>query len=160
MRKAIIVMALAGVASQLAVPAFATPDPLNFAAGPQGWRRQGDAAVMAYIRIPVGTTKKNAASMPRAGFKLVAPRPYGRDEIASHINNPTMVDFGVTGRGFNSPWTATLNVGSTVTWASNPAALPKDSRQLNLFDGSGASWVAVGALTVAAGLGIFAIIDQ
>jgi hypothetical protein len=160
MRKAMTLLALAGVVSQVAVMPALAADPFNFSGGPLGWGKQSSAAVMAYVRVPLGVPKTSSA-MPRAGFKITGPRTYGLGQSMSHLANPTLVDFGVTGRSFNAPWTATLNLGNTVTWASNPAALPKETPKLRMFgEDSGISWIVVGALTVAAGVGIFAAIDK
>ncbi len=150
MRKMLCALVLAVLVGQTIMPAFAV-DNLNLMSTTSGWRRQGDGAVMAYMRIPLGDNRKSDAQ-PRAGLKLVMGRSYDRNEIAMHVNNPTIVDIGFTGRSLNAPWAPTLNVGHTVAWTSNPNVLPP-SQRLRFLDGMDWTWPVVGLAT--AGIGIF-----
>lgn len=142
-------LVLGAIASQMIVPAFAA-DNLNLISSASGWRRQGDGAVMAYVRMPFGGTAKSEAQ-PRAGLKLVAGRSYERGEVTTHINNPTLIDIGFTGRSLRSPWAPTLNAGRTVMWTSNPNVLPPSQRQKFLGNGD-LTWPIVGIATVAVGI--------
>lgn len=127
MRKMLRALVLAVLASQTIMPAFAL-DNINIMSTTSGWRKQGGGAVMAYVHIPTGDNRKSDAQ-PRAGVKLVMGRSYDRDEVETHINNPTIVDFGFTGRSFGMLWAPTLNFGNTVAWTTNPDVLPPSQRQ-------------------------------
>lgn len=127
MRKMLCALVLVIVASQTIMPAFAI-DNINIMSTTSGWRKQGGGAVMAYVHIPTGDNRKSDAQ-PRAGVKLVMGRSYDRNEVAMHINNPTIVDFGFTGRSLTTPWAPTLNFGNTVAWTTNPDVLPPSQRE-------------------------------
>ena len=132
MRKMLRALAVAVVASQTIMPAFAA-DTINIMSTTSGWRRQGDGAVMAYMHIPTGDNRRSDAQ-PRLGVKLVMGRSTDRNEIAMRVNNPAVVDFGFTGRSLSSPWAPTLNFGQTVMWTSNPDVLPPSQRLRFLKD--------------------------
>ena len=150
MRKKICALVLTAVTSHLIAPAFAA-DNLNLVSANSGWRRQGDGAVMAYMRIPLGDNRKSEAQ-PRAGVALVAGRTYDRNEVPSHLNNPFILDIGFTGRSLTTPWAPTFNIGHTVAWTNNPDVLPP-SQRLRFLEGVDWTWPVVGLAT--AGVGIF-----
>lgn len=150
MRKMLRVSVLAVVVSQMIAPAFAI-DNLNIMSTTSGWRRQSEGAVMAYMRVPLGDNR-NSDAQPRAGLKLVGGRSYDRNEVALHLNNPTIVDIGFTGRSLTTPWAPTLNIGHTVAWTNNPDVLPPTQR-LRFLEGVDWTWPVVGLATI--GLGVF-----
>lgn len=156
MRKMLCALVLAVVASQTVMPAFAI-DNINIMSTTSGWRRQGGGAVMAYVRIPTGDNRKSDAQ-PRIGLKLVGGRSYDRNEVATHINNPTIVDFGFTARSLTSTWAPTLNFGHTVAWTSNPNVLPP-SQRLRFMEAADWTWPIVGVASVGIGVLLAAQLD-
>lgn len=88
---------------------------------------------------------------------ITAPQSYRIGQAFTRTGVPGMIDFGFTGRDFSTPWTATLNVSTSVAWAQDPAALPKNTHYL--FE-SGVSWVIVGVISAGIIGGVYALSDR
>ena len=153
MRKAAVFATAAAWAMQLATPAFAF-DRNTMLGAP---RFQGPAA-MGYVRVPFGGSSSH--SLPRAGLMISAPgaATLGRPLIRSAV--PGAVDFGFTGKSFDHPWTATLNVSDRVAWAADPAALPKNTPHLMGELGGATSWIIVGVASAAIIIGAYAMSES
>ena len=154
MRKLIAFVTAAAVASQLTTPVLANdmfPDTTML-----GWRRTSDAAAMAYFKLPFHASK-NERRQPRFGLMITTPGPYAAGTVVNHAAMPSLLDLGFSGRDFRNDWTASVTVSDTVAWASDPASLPKDTR--NLFEG-GTTWVVVGVLSVGIAVGAYALADR
>ncbi len=154
MKKFAVLVAAAALAGQLATPAFAAGT-FNDATM-LGWQQRSAPAAMAYFSVPFHAAR-NDRLQPRAGLMITAPQAYYPGAKSSLTSAPGMVDFAFTGNDLNTPWTATLNVQNQVAWASDPKALPKNSKQL--FE-SGVSWVVVGVLSAGIIVGVYALSDR
>jgi hypothetical protein len=141
MKKHAFLVATVALLTQAAGPAFAGPfkDPTML-----GWQRKSSSAAVAYVSMPFHSGK-NSRMQPRAGLMITAPQGYRVGSHLAYTAAPGIIDFGFTGRGFRSPWIATINVNNAVAWASDPKELPKNSK--HLFE-SGISWVVVGAVSI------------
>jgi hypothetical protein len=117
----------------------------------QGWQRQTGAALVAYGNLPFHAGPRER-KRPHLGIAMTAPVDSAGARLVLHTQAPRFVDFRLTGAGKADGFTASLSAGSAPVWSSDPAA-----RQL--LDGGG-TWVAVGLVTVAAGVGIFAITED
>jgi hypothetical protein len=146
MKKYAAFAAAIAMAAQLVAPAHAAGS-----AGPlkdstmMGWQRTSEAAAMAYFKMPLQQSK-TMRGQPRAGLMITSPRNYRAGTPIMHASAPGIIDLGITGQGLRTPWNATLLVQDKVAWASNPDALPQNTK--HLFE-SGASWLVVGAISAA-----------
>ena len=154
MNKPAVSLALVALLGQLAAPAYAggTFNETTML----GWQKTSRPAAMAYVRLPFHAGRADA-SQPRAGFMITAPRGYRVGAMPVRTAAPGVIDFGFTGRNFQSAWTASINVNDAVAWASKPEALPKNAT--HLFE-SGASWVVVGLISVGIVAGTIALSDR
>ncbi|MDX2224298.1 MAG: hypothetical protein SFV21_16225 [Rhodospirillaceae bacterium] len=116
-----------------------------------GWQRQTGAALMAYGNLPFHAGPRER-KRPHLGLAMTAPVDRAGGRLVLHTQAPRFIDLRLTGTGKADGWTASLSAGAAPVWSSDPAA-----RQL--LDGGG-TWAAVGLLTVAAGVGIFAITED
>lgn len=160
MRKVSTFAAVAAMASQLAAPACAG-EMFNRTTLLGGTRTSG-AAAMGYFRIPLGQApgKTNA---PRLGLMVAGPQTYSAGDVPLALNAPRIVDFAFTGRDLAAPfaassWRGSLTVGNTVTWVSDRNGLPPGETK-HLLE-SGTSWLVVGAVTVGAVAGAFALTNR
>ena len=110
-----------------------------------GWRQQQGAAVVAYLRAPLGPPTFKAPV--RAGFAVTGPRSFSAGDAPLYSQGPRIIDFSFSKRGVDAKWISTLNIGGAVAWTSDPKSLPKNQATLM---GGGASRPAVS--TIAAGL--------
>lgn len=118
-----------------------------------GQPRLSGPVAMGYVRMPFQGDKTR---LPRAGVMLSSPGMYNVARPLIRSAQPGVVDFGVTGRSLRSKrWTSTLNISGHVAWAADPKALPKDTPRLEML-GDGASWMIVGAASVAIASAILA----
>ena len=154
MKKCVALVATAALVAQLATPAFAAGT-FNDATM-LGWQQRSAPAALAYFSVPFHTARQGRLQ-PRAGLMITAPQAYYPGKMSALTSAPGMVDFAFTGKDFNSPWTGTLHVQNQVVWASDPKALPKNTKQL--FE-SGVSWVVVGALSAGIIIGVYALSDR
>lgn len=154
MKKYAALVAATALVGQLATPAFAA-GAFNDATM-LGWQQRSAPAAMAYFSVPFHAERSDRIQ-PRAGLMITAPQAYYPGAMSSRVSKPGMVDLAFTGNTFDSPWTATLNVQNQVAWASDPKALPKNTKQL--FE-SGVSWVVVGALSAGIIIGVYALSDR
>lgn len=160
MRKTTTFVAVAAMASQLAVPA-AAGEIFNRTTLLGGARTSG-AAAMGYFRLPLGQTP-GKTSAPRFGLMVAGPQTYSAGEVPLALNAPRIVDLAVTGRNLNAPFTASswrgsLSFGNTVAWVSDRKDLPPEEAR-HLLE-SGTSWLVVGAVTVGAVAGAFALTNR
>ncbi len=160
MRKVTTFVAIAAMTTQLAAPAFAG-DMFNRNTLLGGTRTSG-AAAMGYFRLPLGDApgKTNA---PRFGLMVAGPQTYNAGEVPLALNAPRIVDFAFTGRDLGAPltaaaWRGSLTVGNTLAWVSDRKDLPQGEAP-HLME-SGTSWIVVGALTVGAVAGAFALTNR
>jgi hypothetical protein len=154
MKKHALLTAIAVLACHGATPALAAGpnDPTTM----QGWQRIAEPAAMAYVRVPFHATRKDRRQA-RAGIMITSPRTYRAGQVFTRTSAPGMVDFGFTGTSFSSPWTATLNVSTSVAWAQDPEVLPKNTHYLS---DSGLSWVVVGVISAGIIGGVYALSDR
>jgi hypothetical protein len=110
-----------------------------------GWKRTSEPAAVAYFKMPF-QSGPGLKAQPRVGLMISSPRSYSASTAIVHQAGSGVVDLGFTGRDFYSPWTATLNFNNQVAWASNPDALPKNTKY---FLESGTSWALVGVASAA-----------
>lgn len=147
MKKFAVFAAVAALAVQVAAPASAA---VFNDYTMQGWQRTSGPAAMGYVRLPFNGSASH--QLPRAGLMLSGPGSISAGHVYVRSAVPGAVDFGFTGRSFTSPWTATLNLSNTIAWASNPAALPKNTP--HLLEGP-TTWIIVGAVSAALIVGFY-----
>jgi hypothetical protein len=152
MKKYAFLMA-AAVLTQAITPALAGPFK---DATMLGWQRKSSSAAVAYVSMPFHAGK-NSRAQPRAGLMITAPQGYRVGYHLAYTAAPGIIDFGITGRNFRSPWVTTINVNNAVAWASAPEELPKNTK--HLFE-SGASWAVVGAVTVGIVAGVLSLSNR
>lgn len=154
MKKLATFVAAVAMAGQLVSPAYAA-GAFNETTM-LGWRHVSAPAAVAYFKMPLQTVKGFSAQ-PRAGLMISSPKSYSASAPVMYQSGSGAVDFGFTGRNFDSPWTASLMVSNQLAWANNPEALPKNTP--HLFE-SGASWVMVGLLSAGVIAGVYVLADR
>ena len=160
MRKVTTFVAIAALASQIAAPAFAG-DMFNRTTI-LGTTRTSGAAAMGYFRLPLGQAP-GKASAPRFGLMVAGPQTYSAGDVPLALNAPRILDFAFTGRDLSAPfaassWRGSLTLGNTVAWVSDRKDLP-GGEATHLLE-SGTSWIVVGAVTVGAVAGAFALTNR
>ena len=160
MRKFTTFVAIAALTSQLAAPAFAG-EIFNRTTVLAGTRTSG-AAAMGYFRLQLGQAA-GKTSAPRFGLMVAGPQTYSAGEVPLALNAPRILDFAVTGRDVSAPfaassWRGSFTVGNTLAWVSDRKDLPQG--EAPRFLESGTSWLIVGAVTVGAVAGAFALTNR
>ncbi len=122
-----------------------------------GWQKKASGSAMAYVSVPTHSTRAGDAQ-PRVGLMITGPSVSAVGRQAQRLHGPRVLDFGLTGRGINRPWTASLNVGRATAWANNPDALPRGTKT-HLMD-SGLSWVAVGLISAGIVAGVLIMVEE
>jgi hypothetical protein len=110
-----------------------------------GWRQQTGAAVVAYVRAPIGPP--TFKTQVRSGLAITGPRYYKAGESALHSTGPHLVDLSFTKGGINTRWVAQFSVGNKLAWTNERPAV--DANTANVATGMMAP-VAVSG--IAAGL--------
>src|SRR5690349_10580350 len=125
MRKVMTFLAIAAVATDLAMPVYAA-DTLGGgmfnATTPLGWRQTNRAAAMAYFHMPLAGGKQ--AGVPRVGLMIAGPSAHYPGESVSRLDGPRMVDLsfshGALGHTWASDqWSGTFSVNDTVAWSND-----------------------------------------
>ncbi|MCB2108720.1 MAG: hypothetical protein KDE14_13515 [Rhodobacteraceae bacterium] len=140
----VVLAALAGIGSAQAGGAYNASTML-------GWQRETGAAAVAYGYVPFHAAPREA-KRAHLGFAMTAPVNGRGDRVVSRLQAPRFVDLKFSGAQSRDRWSATLNTGAATVWSDDPTVH-------HLLEG-GMSWAAIGALTVAAGFGIFAILED
>lgn len=86
-----------------------------------GWRQQTGAAVVAYVRAPIGPP--TFKTQVRSGLAITGPRYYKAGESALHSTGPRLVDFSFTKGGINTRWVGQFTVGSKLAWTNERRAI-------------------------------------
>lgn len=86
-----------------------------------GWRQKTGAAVVAYVRAPIGppTFKTHV----RSGLAITGPRSYKAGDAALHSTGPRLIDFSFTKGGINTRWVGQLTVGTAMAWTNERPAV-------------------------------------
>ena len=88
-----------------------------------GWRQQTGAAVVAYVRAPIGPP--TFKTQVRSGLAITGPRYYKAGESALHSTGPRLLDFSLTKGGINTRWVGQFSVGNKLAWTNErPAGDP------------------------------------
>lgn len=114
MRKTIAALLAAATTMQFVAPAMARD---FFDSNTMlGWRQQTGAAVVAYVRAPIGPP--TFKTQVRSGLAITGPRYYKAGESALHSTGPRLIDFSFTKGGINTRWIGRLTVGNAVAWTN------------------------------------------
>lgn len=153
MRKTIAAFFAAATTAQIAAPVMAG----DFFDGNTmlGWRQQTGAAVVAYVRAPIGPP--TVKTQVRSGLAVTGPRYYKAGEAALHSTGPRLVDFSFTKGGISTRWVGQFTVGNKLAWTNERAAV--DATAVNVAAGMMAP---VGVSGIAAGLaaGTVSFVEQ
>jgi hypothetical protein len=119
MRRITAALLAAATTMQFAAPVMAR----NFFDGNTmlGWRQQTGAAVVAYVRAPIGPP--TFKTQVRSGLAITGPRYYKAGESALHSTGPRLVDFSITKGGINTRWVGQFTVGSKLAWTNERPAI-------------------------------------
>jgi len=120
-----------------------------------GWQRTAGAGLLFYGETPLHATRKTGGG--RVGLALTSPYATAGGRVGVRATAPRAVDIRFGAMTPGADWNWSLRSNQAVAWSTEPKEVP--AARDYMFGGSG-SWLAVGALTAGAIIGIFLITED
>lgn len=120
-----------------------------------GWQRTEGGGLMFYGETPLHATRKTGG--PRVGFALTSPYSTAGGRVGTRSSAPRAFDIRYGAMTPGADWNWSLRSNQAVAWSTEAKEVPAARDQ---FLGGSGSWIAVGALTAAAVIGVFLITED